>query len=247
MKTLNENQQTNYSTATYKLLSLLVAVLFSVLIFSCSDDGDQAGSPVLEDMAQIEAVLLTEGNSATPKVVWNGDQGTFALTSPPVQGLSIDENTGVLSWGKDLPMGEHAVEITATNKEGSSSVSTVINNPFQGKFSGLWDGSDDGELESSPLEIEMEFSPDGSIGGSIMDRFGEYNISGNWELDDSELYAEFTFDSEGSGTVELSWSEELNFGDDGVTIGITTFYIGYDLPEGGEYGDIQLCMGDCDL
>ncbi|WP_461532895.1 hypothetical protein [Sinomicrobium sp.] len=251
MKTLSENQQTNYSTAIYKSLSLLATVFFSVLIVSCSGsdgDGDGYGAPTLEAIAEIDAMYFKEGSTTTPTIDWNGQQGTFALTGTPVQGLSIDKNTGVLSWGKDLPIGEHIVEITATNSVGNSSRSTVINNPFQGSFKGFYQYSTASVGGGPTYEVNISFTPDGKTTGRIELSSGtRLPFDGIWELTDDELFVEIIVKAPEGETATLSLTSELNSSDDAVYIGPTTLYVGEGTPEEYAYGDIQLCMGDCDL
>ncbi|WP_461532894.1 hypothetical protein [Sinomicrobium sp.] len=240
MKNLIENLKRNRQNVICESLIALTAVLLGILIFSCFESiDDSSETPTLEAIAEIEAVFFTEGSSKAPVVNWKENKGTFVLTSDPVQGLSIDQNTGVLCWTKDLPIGEHIVEITAINSKGSSSRTIVINNPLQGTFRGLSDFILDKEINKASFKTEMKFTPDGNMTGSS----DEYQLVGNWKLSEGELYVEFTFDPNGEA-LRFSVAHPLSFSDDAVYLGLTSLLY---VPARKEVGNIHLCMGDCEL
>ena len=152
---------------------LIIAITFFI---ACSnDDTPPVSTPtVTYSDTTINATLFQEGNSSAPTVNWNGNQGSFSLTST-IEGLNINTTTGVLNWTKLLAPKIHNVEVIATNSEGQIIINLTINNPFQGFFIGgiNFDASSIG-LDSSQ---EYTFNTNGSfitIGGGT----GTYILSG---------------------------------------------------------------------
>ncbi|WP_417873849.1 hypothetical protein [Xanthomarina gelatinilytica] len=238
----NQKHPMSHNRSLNNTLKMIALALIATLTFSCSkdDDAPSVEAPTLAYSTNIEATFFTAGSSAAPTINWNGEQGTFSLTSAPINGLTVNENTGVLSYAKILPPGEHNLEVTATNSTGSNSTTVTVKNTFQGTFSGLYDGEVDGEIGSPFYDIEMEFHPNGSITGAFIG--GSISFNGNWELMEDKVYIEF--DSDGSGG-QYSILDEIVITDESVNIGTTTLYDGYGAEPGQERGDISLCLGDC--
>ena len=64
------------------------------------------------------------GQSAAPKINWNGEVGSFRLINSTVEEIKIDSLSGVISWGSGLASGTYEIKVTASNSIGS--VSTTL-------------------------------------------------------------------------------------------------------------------------
>src|ERR1700743_1432496 len=53
--------------------------------------------------------------SITPVINWNGHQGSFTFAGPVSKGISIDKETGRVSWPGSLPIGNYSLPVIASN------------------------------------------------------------------------------------------------------------------------------------
>ena len=239
----------NNSNTVRNTLKVLAVAMVTVVAFGCSkdDDGPNIEAPTLSySDSDIEATFHQSGNSAAPVVNWNGEEGTFSLTSAAVSGISIDENTGVISWENILSWGEHAITVTATNSAGSSSATVTLNNPFQGTFTGSYDWNYNGEIGTfGAFHTEMKFHLDGKVTGNILNviTMTGQPLAGNWEIIDDEIYIEYVIDP-ADGTDRYSIAAEITITEETVRIGTATrtatIYEGFDATPGTEVGDISI-------
>ena len=162
-----------------KLLILLV--IFTIT--SCSDDNPIKPPSVIYNSTELEVVFFTSGQSDTPIVDWNDDEGVFSY-SPAVNGLTINPDTGLLSWTNMLPEGPSVVDVKATNKKGSTTTTIIILNPFQGEFIGTYSGS---------TFYKFEFFTDGTIEVEANDPVNPQVATGTWQINGNEIIADYTY------------------------------------------------------
>lgn len=58
------------------------------------------------------------GSSVSPIIDSGGAAVTYAILSSPVEGITINSSTGVISWISSVPVGTYAIALTATNNAG---------------------------------------------------------------------------------------------------------------------------------
>lgn len=166
--------------------SMLLIFIFATACSSDDDSGTNTPNASLPTVSyansSIDATFFEAGNSAAPNITWNGNVGTFSLAAP-LQGLSINANTGALSWTKLLPQGQHAIEVLVANSAGQKSVNLTLENIFFGNFSY--------RLENK-CSYEVYFSKDGSLTVKYM-KGQSVLANGTWEIQGNELTANYTF------------------------------------------------------
>lgn len=71
------------------------------------------------------AIVLigTADTSTTPIIDWNGHKGIFLFGGPVPQGVTIDNNSGKISWTSSLSIGTYILPVLASNN--ASSYDTV--------------------------------------------------------------------------------------------------------------------------
>ncbi|MBQ4913851.1 hypothetical protein J8L85_05340 [Maribacter sp. MMG018] len=180
-----------------KLYFILVIVL---VITACSKNDDDAvvKAPVLSVTPNLTASYFHNGEGPLPEVQWNGDRGKFGLENK-IQGLSIDSETGQLSWDPSLPIGVHTVILFAYNEAGKDLASLTINNPFQGTFRGTYQPST--SLSNILYRtMEINFNIDRTLSGYTQSELddgtllGPYYFSGNYVLLDTKMEGTFEYE-----------------------------------------------------
>jgi hypothetical protein len=92
---------------TAKHLFLIGTVLFLLNSFSKVDDRPRFEAPEFSySETTVPIVFSTSGNLSAPNTNWNNAPGTFSI-SPSMSALSIDAQTGTLSWDRSLAPGTH--------------------------------------------------------------------------------------------------------------------------------------------
>ncbi|MBD1261680.1 hypothetical protein HZY62_13830 [Maribacter polysiphoniae] len=190
MKTI----KTHHILKAYFVFFILIASLQS-----CNkDDAPVVEAPVLSITPNLSASYFQQGESPLPEVQWNGDRGKFGLENT-IQGLSIDSETGELSWDPSLPIGVHTVILFAYNEAGKDLASLTINNPFQGTFKGTY-------LPSTSFSnilnrtMEINFIIDGTLSGYTQTELDDGTIlepnyfSGNYVLLDTKMEGTFEYE-----------------------------------------------------
>jgi len=163
-----------------KVYAIVLMVSISFFALSCSsDDSVTIKVPSVSFISNsLEATFFQDGNSDTPTVNWNGNQGTFELDLL-IPGLSIDQATGVLRWSKLLPHRDsYFLEVRAINSAGETITEVFLKNTLQGKFIGNYT-----ILGDEPY-FEVTFNTDGT---AIIGVDNEDNLefgSGTWTIDD---------------------------------------------------------------
>ena len=60
-----------------------------------------------------------KGNSVSPTINWHNNPNREFSIQPPTQGISIDKNSGIISWDANLPNGKYNLTVTASSTTGS--------------------------------------------------------------------------------------------------------------------------------
>lgn len=208
----------------------LLALTF-LTIASCSSDDEVSSSiqpPTLSYAATtLDATFFEAGNSATPTLNWNGNQGSFSLTTL-ITGLNINTTTGTLTWTKNLSLGTHNLEVVATNSAGQTTVYLTLNNPLQGNFTGNYDGS-------SFFEIEFN-----SNGTAIIRANSSENpdlATGTWTNTGSTLNIDYTYDN---ALDKYSLSGTLTTGTSVTYSG--NYFFGHDTISGNQAGTFEVIL-----
>lgn len=217
---------------TLFLKSKFVLLILSFLVFaSCSSDDEN--SPTVQPptlsyaTTTLDATFFQVGNSATPTLNWNGNQGNFSLATP-VTGLNVNTTTGVLNWTKDLPIGSHNLEIVVTNSAGQTSVNLTLNNPLQGVFRGVYDSS---------LFFELEFNTDGTLLLRAGDEINPDEATGIWTKNGATIEIDYTYNNTGG---EFSLSGTLATGTSAIYSG--DWFFNFGTISGNEGGDFEVIL-----
>lgn len=181
----------------------VILMLSIVILTSCNKD-DEIKAPTLSFAdTDLEAVFFTEGQSGTPSVDWNGDEGSFSF-APAIQGLSINPKTGQLSWDNTLPVGEYMIEVSANNKKGSESETLNIENPFSGNYIGTYVvyGFD------TIYYFQLEFNTDGTI--KVTSNDNRIEAFGTWTMDGNEITANFEYSNGLQYSLKCNYTHTAN-------------------------------------
>lgn len=167
----------------YSTLLLLLALMISV---SCETDDNDTGAtdPVIFIMNdEYSTNFHTPGESDTPTIEWNGSPGTFSITQP-IEGLTINADSGKLSWDRTMPIGDLEVEIKATNREGKMSMTSItIHNMFAGTFIGGFNEDVNSNILSTEHTTIMRWDePSDHIG-----QMGQIISTGMWTRNGSQV------------------------------------------------------------
>ncbi|NER17071.1 hypothetical protein [Spongiivirga citrea] len=181
-----------------KLFQLVIAILTIVGSYSCSnDDIENSTSGIHFEYAAstLETTFRNDGSYAPVILDWNGDVGTFSISSPSEilsRGhIVIDENTGVISWESNVPLGEWLLIIEARNSNTTATVEITFSNKFvKGFFVGgfVEDTSDEPDYAAIPNEYVLTLKEGGTF---LMENFdnSDLDFEGTWEANGSNLIA----------------------------------------------------------
>jgi hypothetical protein len=156
-------------------------------LIACSkSEGDNSTAPEISyDQTTLQAAFYQEGQLAAPMIDWNGDPGQFGLEST-IKGVSINPQSGSISWDKTLPLGVNDITVLAFNNSGTTSTIIQIDNRFSGKFQGFF-----GTvilLGPDPIPMTFMFKADG---GSTFNPGFDEPLEGSWEIDENMLEAQY--------------------------------------------------------
>ncbi|MEZ5004217.1 MAG: hypothetical protein R2730_14390 [Chitinophagales bacterium] len=171
---------------TNLFLSLIALLFFA----SCSDDAVVLGPTDFSyAKATFDIEFYTSGQTGTPSIDWNGSVGTFGLADS-YEGVSINSTTGVVSWNKGLSLGSNAIQIIATNADGSITITITLRNNFSGSFSGAYNYDPNSTTVGGGTNYKLIFAEDGTM--TAMDFTSEasgfYTINSLGELTGRYLY-----------------------------------------------------------
>ncbi|PCE65802.1 putative Ig domain-containing protein [Sediminicola luteus] len=184
--------------------NLLLIGTVILLLTSCSkdDDGPKFEAPEFSYSETTVPILFsTSGSLSAPNVNWNNAPGAFSI-SPSIIGLSINAQTGTLSWDRSLPPGTHQIVVTATNQAGSQDQQISLENPFHGIFTGSYVGS-----SGNTWFYELEFDANGGMLTREDDENDPTLGTGTYTLSQNTILANYTYDVGGS---EYSLKLDLN-------------------------------------
>ena len=138
----------------------LISILWLGISIGCSkSDEVTIAAPTLNYEGDLSTKLQEVGSSNVPKIDWNGHKGRFGLENV-VTGVSINEKTGKVDWNETLPLQigyPNEIKVLAFNNGGVTSSSFLIENRFQGKFTGTMD------LGSAGIKsLEITFNENGT-------------------------------------------------------------------------------------
>lgn len=179
------------TTFLFPFLSLLLLLTTSCDPDAVNDLLSSVDEPTVSySETTLEATFFQEGNSPTPSISWNGDQGSATLSGEP-NGVTINSTTGRISWDKTLPPGDHDFDVVVANDEGQVVVPMTIENPISGTFDGTYGGSYDFMIEIAAAGTITVFADGETASGTyaIEDgRFTAYYVYDNYpDLDYSIL------------------------------------------------------------
>ena len=135
------------------------------------------------------------GQTGTPTIDWNGDQGTVSLGSA-IDGVSVNATTGQVRWTKTLPAGTHEVEVILSNAEGQVVVPIVIENPLQGRFEGVYDDA---------IYYAHIFKTDGTVDVEVDNPDNRYEGNGTYELlPNGTISAEYEYEHDPGRPIQIT-------------------------------------------
>lgn len=168
----------------YRQLPIIILFVLIGSLTSCSSDDDAQMSPpsISFSSEDLIAGFFTAG-AASPTINWNGEEGTVTLNEV-IRGLTVNEDTGELTWTRELPEGIHTVTLTATNSIGSQSIEIELDNTLQGIFTGTYDNVG---------FLEFEFYTDGTLDVRINNT--PDLATGVWTKNGDEIQVDYTYPS----------------------------------------------------
>lgn len=184
--------------------TVFIAIL-TFVSFSCGTNDDQEDQVSINSPSNLnfpESTIAinfyTEGFVTPTSLDWGGETGNFELGSP-IQGVSINSNTGSISWDRSLPLGNNNISVIARNSAGFVSATIQIENNFQGFFEGGY--NTDANSNDYSTGYTMTFNSDNTMFG---DDNGS-NFSGNYTIINNTVTVSYTYDTGGdfstSGTI----------------------------------------------
>ncbi len=67
------------------------------------------------------------GNSVTPTIDNGGESVVYSISDSTLTGISINSNTGVISWSNTVAVGIYSISVTALNSVGSTATTYILN------------------------------------------------------------------------------------------------------------------------
>ncbi len=184
-----------------------MAILLIFTIGACSNDDDTiTGISVTYAETKIENTFFEEGVTSPPVVDWKGEEGTFSSSSEIVASgdVKIDENTGVISWNRNMPLGEVEIDIEVANSTYKTMVKIIINTVFkEGVFVGGYNNDTSNEPDYSNINIDyyIHFFDDGTLTLS-KPNYPSFSGIGTWQSDGPNISIRYkTTESTSEGLV----------------------------------------------
>ena len=101
-----------------KHLSFGCFIFLLLLMGACKKDKNSLVTPPANLIYKPDTTIVLKGvadTSVTPYIDWNGRKGTFSFAGVVTPGISIDENTGKISWTSSLAIGTYILPVVASN------------------------------------------------------------------------------------------------------------------------------------
>ncbi|WP_299259317.1 hypothetical protein [uncultured Aquimarina sp.] len=188
-----------------KTIKYIGALLLFLIINACNNDDDTNGLRIVYEENFIETFFLEAGETLPPAVNWSGERGIFSATTLPNtapddlfnrSNLSIDEQTGVLSWDRSIPLGETEIFITASNSIESTTVIVTIKNTFiEGLFYGGFNNDVNDNSNASFDSGSINFTKEGTAGLLGINDGDIFSMEGTWTIDESIMTVNFDTDN----------------------------------------------------
>lgn len=102
---------------------ILFCCLAMVLAFACKHEiPSTVDVPInLVYAPSISSIIKgSSGSSVKPTIEDGGGTISFSISSGSIDGISIDNTTGVISWNNTVAIGNYSISVTATNEAGST-------------------------------------------------------------------------------------------------------------------------------
>ncbi len=99
----------------------IVICLLAILVFACQHQIDKKSNPpsnLVYTPAFSTITKGTTGSSVTPSIDNGGGTIVFAIISSAVDGISIDQNTGIINWANTVSIGSYDIFVSASNDAG---------------------------------------------------------------------------------------------------------------------------------
>ncbi|WP_103069161.1 hypothetical protein [Aquimarina sediminis] len=188
-----------------------IGVFLILIMYACNNDDDANDLLVIDDNSnslmityekeRIEITFLEIGETESPTVNWSEEKGSFSATSLTTVGgddlvgkaVFIDEETGVLTWDRSLPLGESEIFVTASNSSETATTTLAIKNTFvKGFFVGGFnnDTSDDPDISTIINDTFLELLEDRTAIFSSEDP--TFSGTGTWVAEGSVILIEYT-------------------------------------------------------
>ena len=160
-------------STNYFLRKAGVLLICLLAMVSCSkEDTPGVNVPKLSyPETTIDVDFNREGSITPDNLNWSGEVGTIQMMTP-VSGVKVDTKTAVITWDKDLPLGESEIRIAAANSAGTKNSVIKLSHLLQGTFIGSIENEN-----SDP--IAFEFKEDGMLEST----FSLLPLSGTWAMD----------------------------------------------------------------
>ena len=97
-----------------------------------------------------------------------------------------------------LPIGNHNIQVIATNSSGQTTINITINNPFQGEFVGDYGSSN---------YFSLDFNSNGTINIKANDESNPSLASGTWTLTGNNILINYTYDVGGDYSLNGTLSQ----------------------------------------
>ena len=159
---------------------------------ACNKDKDEAPVPVgpqiSYEQTKFTVPFFTLEHSDVPTLQWNGEIGSLSLSSA-VPGIQLNEDNGVLTFKKALPLGQHTVTVIATNSVGQDAVTFEIDNAFQGSVTGGYNNNPASEVVIGNLKLD--FADDGA---ALLTNNG-VSAPGTWTQEEDTITAVYSINN----------------------------------------------------
>ena len=178
---------------------MIYGILVLCLLFACSksDDVKIAAPELMYNQNRYTTLFYDIGNSAPPTIDWNGDVGQFGLENV-INGISIDSNTGIISWNKIVPLGENSIKVLAFNNAGTTLTTILLQNEFAGNFKGPYSPVLI-PIGATDFLVAFNFMENGTLTGvishtDVFEVVMSESIVGTWTIDGNEINGEYFYE-----------------------------------------------------
>lgn len=167
-----------------------ILIVFMAVLFTACDEDVVGPSGFTYSTTSFAIDFWTSGQTGSPTINWNGSTGMFGLAES-YDGVSIDANTGIVSWNKGLPLGVNSISVIATNANGNVSKTIELDHTFSGVFIGSYN-YDPGVTPSPGTNYTLDFGADGSLQATD---FTTPSVSGSYTINEEtlEILGEYTY------------------------------------------------------